>query len=150
MPEIGAYENVVLKFKDEGLKSYVDAKLPYGNMKRGAWFGTFQANVGIGQWANIHSIQMTAGKQLKLLFLRVWTQDSNGAIFRITQTGGDVGGAPDGVVNYPMLEGAGAEVLGPCSLQNPIHVLEGSVVISIYQPQASPDYYGITYWGVEG
>jgi len=102
------------------------------------------------------------GQQLKILFLRVWTQDTGGAIFSIVQTNptatgqtGDVeaypvvGSVPEGVRDYPMLEAAGAEVLHG-SLKDPIHVLEGSIEFRIHGPiTADGDKYGVAWWGVE-
>jgi len=103
-----------------------------------------------------------AGKQLKILFLRVWTQETGGAIFKIVQTNPTaethpsysecqpvVGSVPEGIRDYPMLEAAGAEVLHG-SLKEPIHVLEGSVDFCIIGPiTPSGNKYGIVWWGVE-
>ena len=110
MPEVGGFEYVVQKVKDEGKKEYVDVAYPYGDIKRGAFKGTFTTPGD----KKIHSVLITAGKQLKLLFLRVSTAEPAGAWFKIVQVGqpGDLGSAPAGTVDYPMLESAGSEVLG--------------------------------------
>ena len=98
---------------------------------------------------------------MKLLFLRVWTQNPDGAVFSIVQTNptaagqtGDVeaypvvGAVPSGVRDYPMLESAGAEVLRG-SLKDPVHVLEGSIDFKVLRVDASPYRYGVVWWGVE-
>jgi len=149
--------------KDLGLKREVFEALPYA-VVRGAWEGSFTSPLGPDEYKTVLTHIVPAGKQLKILFLRVWTQESGGARFAIVQSNptaagqtGDVeaypvvGSAPEGVVDYPMLEAAGAEVLRG-SLKEPVHVLEGSVDFRILGPTPSPataSRYGIVWWGVE-
>ena len=153
MPELHEIEN--MKY-DLGKKTLVKDVLPYGEIVKGAGKGTFQESGD----KHLASILIPGGQQLKLLFLRVWTQEPTGAIFEIVQTAqtGDIGSSPPGgihhptvtsaVIDYPMLEAAGAEVIGPQPLDAPIHVLEGSIDIYIQDAKASPYYYGWAYWGV--
>ena len=156
-------EFIMRKVKDLGLKREVFESLPYA-VVRGAWEGSFTTPLADGEYKTVLTHIVPAGKQLKILFLRVWTQESTGARFSIVQTNptgtgqtGDVeaypvvGSAPEGVVDYPMLEAAGAEVLRG-SLKDPVHVVEGSVDFRILGPTPSPatgSKYGIVYWGVE-
>lgn len=141
---------------DKGKKEIVDDFLPYGDIVKGAFKGTFTTSGD----KHLASILVPGGQQFKLLFLRVWTQEPAGAIFEIVQTAqtGDLGSSPPGGIHhptvttahidYPMLESAGSEVMGATELVNPIHVLEGSVDIYIQAAKASPYYYGMAYWGV--
>jgi len=144
--------------KDLGLQREVMEALPYA-VVGGAWEGSFTANYD-RYTALTHVVP--AGQQLKVLFLRVWTQDPNGAKFSIVQTNPTakgqtgaveaypvVGSVPSGVRDYPMLEAAGAEVIGPQPLNAPIHVLEGSINFNILYAKATPYHYGIVFWGVQ-
>lgn len=149
------------KLKDIGTKQVVSEVLPYA-VEGGAWEGSFDTSLAADEYKTVLTHVVPAGKQFKLLFLRVWTQDSNGAVFSIVQTNPTatgqtgsteaypvVGSVPEGVRDYPMLEAAGAEVLHG-SLREPIHVFEGSVDFRIHGPiTADGDKYGVVYWGVE-
>ena len=151
--ELIAIENI--KY-DKGKKELIKDFLPYGDIVKGAGKATYES----GGDKHLASILIPGGQQLKLLFLRVWTQETTGAIFEILQTAqtGDLGSSPPGgihwpavaaaYIDYPMLEAAGAEILGPQPLDSPIHVLEGSVDLYIQDAIASPYYYGFSYWGV--
>ena len=145
--------------KDLGRQREVMMALPYA-VVGGAWKGTFDAPV---DEAVLLSHIVPAGQQLKILFLRVWTQEAGGAVFSITQTNPVAAGAtgaveafpvvgavPQGVRDYPMLEEAGAEVLHG-SLVDPIHVCEGSIDFGLQHTPtpATGAYYGISWWGVE-
>ena len=153
--------------KDIGLQREVEEALPYAVVGE-AWEGS----LGIGGQLLYDDVYYTplnyivpAGHQLKILFLRVWTQETGGARFSIVQTNPTsgtgypvVGSVPEGVRDYPMLEAAGAEILHG-SLVDPIHVLEGSIDFNILalwpgaeDPEAAGDHtgsrYGIVWWGV--
>lgn len=153
MPEIIAIENI--KY-DKGKKELIKDFLPYGDIVKGAGKATYTASGD----KHLASILIPGGQQFKLLFLRVWTQTPAGAIFEIhqTQQTGDLGSSPPGgihwpnvataVIDYPMLEAAGAEIIGSQPLDSPMHVLEGSVDLYIQDAVASPYYYGWSYWGV--
>lgn len=145
--------------KDLGLQREVEEALPYA-VVGGAWKGTFTGHVD--QFVALSHI-VPAGQQLKVLFLRVWTQEAGGAVFEIRQTNptttgqtGSVeafpvaGSVPSGIRDYPMLEAAGAEALHG-SLMDPIHVLEGSIDFKIqHSPTpATGSWYGISWWGVQ-
>jgi len=141
---------------DKGKKKLIQKEYPYGDIIKRAFKATFET---VGDKL-VASLLIPAGQQLKLLFLRVWTQEPAGAVFEIVQTTqtGDLGSAPpEGIdhpavttahIDYPMLEAAGAEVLGPEPLDSPIHVMEGSIDFYIQSAQASPYFYGLSLWGV--
>ena len=94
------------------------------------------------------------------------TQNSEGCKFSIIQSNPAAAGAtgtieafpvvgsvPEGAVDYPMLEAAGCEVLRG-GLEDPVHVLEGSINFNIIHkyPAGTPltgDRIGIAYWGFE-
>jgi len=145
--------------KDLGLQREVVDALPYA-VVGGAWKGTFQDS-----YDSITVLQhiVPAGQQLKILFLRVWSQHADGAKFVIVQTNPTavghtgaveaypvVGSVPSGVRDYPMVEAAGCEVLRG-SLRDPVHVLEGSIDFRLqHTPSpATGDYFGVVWWGVE-
>ena len=164
--------------KDIGLQREVEEALPYA-VVGGAWEGSFEAGPMYDDFFYTPlNYVVPAGHQLKILFLRVWTQAA-GARFAIVQenpsatgmTGAVeafpvVGSVPPGaavtdtptVRDYPMLEAAGAEILHG-SLVDPIHVLEGSIDFNILalwpgaaDAPAAGDFtgsrYGISWWGV--
>ena len=148
--------------KDLGLQREVVDALPYA-VVGGTWMGSF--NVAITDPSAFQSLLnhvVPAGHQLKMLFLRIWSQNENGAKFSIVQTNPTatgqtgaveaypvVGSVPSGVRDYPMLEAAGAEVLRG-GLRDPVHVLEGSIEFRILGPvPATGDRYSISWWGVE-
>lgn len=147
------------KLKDLGLQREVFEALPYA-VEGGAWEGSFQTPQD-SYTALTHVVP--AGLQLKILFLRVWTQETGGARFQIYQTNPTatgqtgaveaykvVGSVPSGTRDYPMLEGAGAEVLHG-NLVDPIHVLEGSINFNILDTPTPPTgaRYGIVWWGTQ-
>ena len=163
--------------KDLGLQREVMDALPYA-VVGGAWEGSFTRAMYDDQYFTALNHVVPAGQQLKILFLRVWTQEATGARFSIVQTNPAaagltgaveaypvVGSVPPFVAgatavrDYPMLEAAGAEVLHG-SLRDPIHVLEGSITFNILaqfqgaptQAQAGPATgakYGYVWWGVQ-
>lgn len=148
--------------KDLGTKQEVMDALPYA-VVGGAHDGSL-STVGVALSANLNLLNyvVPAGKQLKILFLRVATTDAGGALFRIVQTNPSsagttgtteaypvVGSVPSGVRDYPMLEAAGAEVLRG-SLVDPVHVLEGSIDFQLmgFQPVAGANKYTLVWHGV--
>ena len=149
-------EYTLSKIKDLGLQREVMDALPYA-VVGGAWKGSFP---GVYDEVTLLQHIVPAGQQLKILFLRIWSQHADGAKFSIVQTnvGGEVGSVEydsdlppgTGVRDYPMLEAAGAEVLHG-GLRDPIHVLEGSIDFKIqHTPDpATGDYFSIAWWGVE-
>ncbi len=135
--------------------------LPYAVVS-GTWMGSFETAIdGAAEQAILNHI-VPHGQQLKMLFMRVWTQSDNGAKFYIIQTNPTatgqtgaveahpvLGSVPDGIRDYPMLEAAGAEVLRG-SLIDPVHVFEASIEFRIMGPVAATgDRYQISWWGVE-
>lgn len=158
-------------YKDIGLQREVEDALPYA-VVGGAWESSFELSMYDDQYYTALNHIVPAGLQLKVLFLRIWAQESFGARFSIYQTNPVVAGAtgateaypvvgsvPSGVRDYPMLETAGAEVLTG-SLIEPVHVLEGSIefrVLAQYPGAAAQAAagaatgarYGIVWWGVE-
>lgn len=154
--------------KDIGLQRKVEEALPYANVG-GAYEGSFDvAMAGDTYFVALNHV-VPAGHQLKILFLRVSTQEQTGARFCIYQTNltatGQtgtveaypvVGNVPSGAREYPMLEAPGSEVLRG-SLVDPVLVLEGSIdfrILSQYPGAAVPGAatgarYNIVWWGVE-
>lgn len=144
--------------KDIGLQREVEEALPYA-VVGDEWESSFDGPVDT--YVALNHI-VPAGQQLKILFLRVWTQEAGGAIFSIQQTNPAVGhpsysaaqpvvgSVPSGTRDWPMLEAPGAEVLHG-GLVDPIHVLEGSIDFKVhYTPTpATGSRYGIVWWGVE-
>ena len=150
------------KVKDLGLQREVMEALPYA-VVGGAWEGSLSDEIATDSYKTVLNHVVPSGKQLKILFLRIWTTDSGGTRFSIVQTNptatgqtGDteaypvVGSVPSGTRDYPMLEAAGAEVLRG-SLKDPVHVLEGSVEFRLlgYEAGPSSNRYGVVWWGVE-
>jgi hypothetical protein len=150
--------------KDLGLQKEVEDAYPYA-VVRGSWEGSLQSPlVTNNNYITLLSHVVPHGNQLKILFLRVWTQETTGAIFDIVQTSPTaagqtgtveaypvVGSAPDGVVDYPMLEAPGAE-MAHGSLRDPIHVLEGSINFNLLGPTPVPatgNKFSLVWWGVE-
>jgi len=147
--------------KDLGLQREVVDALPYA-VVGGTWMGSFNVALLGPNWQSVLNHVVPAGHQLKMLFLRVWTQSEQGAKFWIFQTNPTaagqtgaveafpvVGSVPSGTRDYPMLEAAGAEVLRG-GLRDPVHVLEGSIEFRILgHINASGDRYGLVWWGVE-
>ena len=152
----------MLQKKDLGLQREVMDALPYA-VVGGAWEGSLLSRTDL-YTALVHIVPH--GHQLKILFLRVWTQNSNGCKFSIVQSNPTAAGAtgtteafpvvgsvPSGVRDYPMLEAAGCEVLRG-GLEDPVHVLEGSINFNIIHkyPAQTPltgDRISISYWGLE-
>lgn len=160
--------------KDLGLQRQVFEALPYA-VVGGAWEGSFDSiMVGTEYFTPLSHI-VPAGQQLKILYLRICTQEENGARFAIVQTNPSalgatgaveafpvVGNTPSGVRDYPMLEAPGSEVLRG-SLTDPVHVLEGSIDFRILAQYpggsagppgtvvgcATGARYNIVWWGVE-
>ncbi len=138
-------------YKDIGLQREVEDALPYA-VVGDAWEGSLDAQpMFAGNFFTPLNYIVPTGHQLKILFLRVWTQESSGARFSIIQENPSttgltgtveafpvVGNVPPGAGvtdtptarDYPMLEAAGAEILHG-SLVDPIHVLEGSIDFNI-------------------
>ena len=147
--------------KDLGQRREVMDAYPY-SVVGGASEGSLETPLAFGSYKTLLSHVVPAGRQLKMLFLRVWTESSGGAVFSIVQTNPTaagqtgaveaypvVGSVPSGVRDYPMLEAAGAEVLRG-GLRDPVHVLEGSIDIRLLgYAAASPYRYGVVWWGVE-
>lgn len=150
--------------KDLGLQKEVEDALPYA-VVGGTWEGSLQSPLVLNSnFITLLSHVVPHGNQLKILFLRVWTQETTGAIFQIVQTNPTavnqtgtveafpvVGSVPSGVRDYPMLEAAGAEVLHG-SLRDPVHVLEGSVNFNLMGPTPVPatgKKYSLVWWGVQ-
>ena len=152
----------LLQKKDLGLQQEVMDALPYAVVGN-AWEGSLLTRTDL-YTALVHIVP--AGHQLKMLFLRVWTQNSEGCKFSIVQSNPSAVGAtgtieafpilgsvPSGARDYPMLEAAGSEVLRG-GVADPVHVLEGSINFNIIHkyPAGTPltgDRIGISYWGLE-
>lgn len=150
--------------KDLGQQEYVPEALPY-SVVGGSFEGSLDASLLTqATFRTVLSHIVPTGLQLKVLFLRVWSQESTGAIFSIVQSNPAATGAtgtveaypvrgsvPSGVRDYPMLEAAGAETLRG-SLKDPVHVLEGSIdfrIIGVTPNPATGSKYSLVWWGVQ-
>lgn len=155
-------EHIMKELKDLGLQREVMEALPYA-VVGGAYMASMEVDIAANEYVTALNHVVPAGHQLKILFLRVWTQNTGGAKFSIEQTNPTeagqtgtlveaypvVGSVPSGTRDYPMLEAAGAEVLRG-GLVNPVHVLEGSIEFRIHGPiDADSDKYGVVFWGCE-
>lgn len=164
--------------KDIGLQREVEEALPYA-VVGDAYEGSFSRSLYGNEYFTALNYIVPYGLQLKILFLRVFTQESGGARFGIFQTNptakgntGTIEGYPvvgnvppssyntgTGWRDYPKLAAAGAEVLRG-SLVDPVHVLEGSIefrILSQYPGAkvqaaagaATGSQYSIVWWGVQ-
>lgn len=149
--------------KDLGRQTEVMDALPYA-VVGGAFYGSFSSPLASAALRTPLNHVVPNGQQLKILFLRFWTEEDVGAKFRIFQTNPTatgqtgtveaypvVGSVPAGARDYPFLEAAGSE-LDHGSLSDPIHVCEGSIDFSIEGATPSPATgarYGVVWWGVE-
>lgn len=155
------FQNNMLK--DLGQEKFVPEALPY-RVVGDQWEGSFTFTMNdAANYRTILNHIVPHNKQLKMLFMRIWTENAGGALYSIVQTNPTttgmtgtgveafpvVGSVPAGVRDWPMLEAAGAEVLHG-NLKQPIHVLEGSIEFRLYGPiVADADRYSLTWWGVE-
>jgi hypothetical protein len=92
-------EFTLRKLKDLGLQREVVEALPYA-VVGGAWEGSFTANYDS---YTVLAHVVPKGQQLKLLFLRVWTQDPSGARFSIVQVNPTAAGQTGAVEAYPVV-----------------------------------------------
>lgn len=161
-------ELIKKEIKDLGLQREVFEALPYA-VVGGAWEGSFQAAMANDAYFTALNHIVPHGQQLKILFLRICTQEQTGARFSIVQTNPAAAGAtgtveafpvvgsvPSGARDYMLLEAPGEE-LSRGSLVDPVHVLEGSIDFRILAQYpgavvagpATGARYNIVWWGVE-
>jgi hypothetical protein len=159
-------------YKDIGLQREVEDALPYA-VVGGAYEASFERSLYGTEYRTVLNHIVPTGQQLKILFLRVFTQEAAGARFGIYQTNPTVAGATgtteaypvvgnvpgNAYRDYPKLAAAGTEVLRG-SLVDPVHVMEGSIefrVLSQYPGAAAQAaagaatgaQYSVVWWGVE-
>lgn len=164
-------------YKDIGLQREVEDALPYA-VVGDAYEGSFERSLYGDEYRTVLNYVVPYGLQLKILFMRVFTQESGGARFGIFQTNPTIAGTTGAVEafpvvgnvppatnnlsgwrDYPKLAAAGAEVLRG-SLVDPVHVLEGSIdfrVLSQYPGAAAQAaagsatgaQYSVVWWGVQ-
>jgi len=158
-------QQIVNVLKDPGIREYIEDAVPT-KIVGAVWEASFDATRALYTALN-HIIP--AGHQLKLLFLRVYTQETSGARFSILQSNPAaagltgtveafpvVGSVPPffagltAVKDRPFLEAAGEEVLRG-GLRDPINVFEGSIDFRIHDTPATATgaRYGITWWGLQ-
>lgn len=151
--------------KDLGLEEEVLDALPYA-VVGGAFEASFLTATAL-YTALVHIVP--TGRQLKVLFLRVSTQEPLGARFSIVQTNPSATGATGTVEafpvvgnvppftagqiatrDYPFLEAAGSEVLRG-DLEEPVQVFEGSIIFNVLNVLAplNGSRYSIVWWGVQ-
>jgi hypothetical protein len=162
-------EIIINQIKDLGLNRLVVDALPTA-VVGGTWEGSFDNPIAAADYQILLNHIVPTGHQLKVLFMRVWTQETTGARFGIYQTNpaalgltgaveaypvqGSVPPFTDGLAayrDYPFLEAPGAEVLRG-GLRDPVHVLEGSVEFRLLGPTPNPATgarYSFVWWGVE-
>jgi hypothetical protein len=155
-------------YKDIGLQREVEDALPYA-VVGGEWEGSHDIGMYGDNYRTVLNHIVPTGLQLKILFLKVWTERDGGRRFEIYQTNPSatgntgsteaypvVGNTPSGTRDYPFLESAGSETLTG-SLVDPVHVLEGSIDFRVLSespggaaaPDATGDRDGFVWWGVE-
>jgi hypothetical protein len=155
------------EIKDLGLQREVFEALPYA-VVGGAYEGSFPNAMAGSAYFTALNYVVPHGHQLKILFLRICTQEQGGARFSIYQTNPAtagltgtieaypvVGSVPSGARDYMLLEAPGEEVLRG-SLVDPVHVLEGSIdfrILSQYPGSQTPGpatgaRYNMVWWGV--
>lgn len=147
--------------KDIGLKKEVEMYLPTA-VVGGAYLGSISNAMGVGEYSTILNHVVPAGRQLKMLFLRICSSNSNGAVFSIYQTNPTaagqtgaveaypvVGSVPSGYRDYPAVM-ANRELVTHGRVEMPIHVLEGSVEFRLHGPLPNNGaMYSLSWWGVE-
>ncbi len=137
-------------------------------MVGGAYEGSFPNAMAGSAYFTALNYVVPHGQQLKILFLRICTQEQGGARFSIYQTNPTaagqtgtteafpvVGSVPSGARDYMLLEAPGEEVLRG-SLIDPVHVLEGSIdfrILAQYPGAQVPGTatgarYNLVFWGV--
>ena len=152
--------------KDLGLQREVFEALPYA-VVGGAYEGSFTAAMAGNAYFTALNYVVPHGQQLKILFLRICTQELDGARFSIVQTNPAAAGAtgtveaypvvgsvPSGARDYMLLEAPGEE-LSRGSLVDPVHVLEGSIDFRILAQfpgalvagAATGARYNLVWWG---
>jgi len=155
------------EIKDLGLQREVFEAYPYA-VVGGAYEGSFVAAMAGAAYFTALNYVVPHGQQLKLLFLRICTQEAGGARFSIVQTNPVAAGAtgtteaypvvgsvPSGARDYLLLEAPGEE-LSRGGLVDPVHVLEGSIDFRILAQfpgalvpgAATGARYNIAFWGV--
>jgi len=155
------------EIKDIGLQREVFEAYPYAVVS-GAYEGSFVAAMAGNAYFTALNYVVPHGQQLKILFLRVCTQEAGGARFSIVQTNPAaagltgtteaypvVGSVPSGARDYLLLEAPGEE-LSRGGLVDPVHVLEGSIDFRILSQfpgalvpgAATGARYNLVWWGV--
>ena len=147
MVEGGGYQKIVAKKYNKAFGEFEDARLPNANVRYAGKHVCTYEEMQAGGFTFV-TVTVTSGRQLKLLFLRYWTKGEVDAQFVITQTGGTDHGLPEGDVDFPMVHGPDEKVIGPTSLEKPIHILEGEVTFGVQDPMDGVEY-GLALWGDE-
>jgi len=130
--------------KDIGLQREVEEALPYAVVGE-AWESSFSSPLGADEHLTALIHVVPTGKQLKILFLRIWTEETGGAIFSIEQTNPTAEGQTGTVEAYPVVGSV------PSGVRD-YPVLEGSINFNVLGATPTPatgSRYGIVYWGVE-
>lgn len=151
--------------KDPGISELIEDAVPT-KIVGGTWEGSMEATKAL--YVALNHIVPT-GHQMKLLFIRVSTQETTGARFSIFQSNPSALGTTGAVEAYPVvgnvppftagltvvkdrpfLEAAGSEVLRG-GLRDPVNVFEGSIDFRIHNTPATATgaYYGISWWGLQ-
>ena len=120
------YEKRVRKLKDLGLMTYTDEQLPYGYIYKGAWKGTLEA--AADNWwlvprtggLPVSGHYVPSGQQMKMLFLRIISEDGSGAQFAIVQSGSPANAARRGnsILSERLLRGRRLRASGAPRIRN--------------------------------
>lgn len=158
-------EQYMQMLKDPGRENQAQDAYPT-KLVGGTWEGSFDAQQTTFVALN-HIVP--AGQQLKLLFLRVYTQEATGARFSILQTNPAAAGATGTVEAFPVvgsvpphqngqnavrdrpfLEAPGSETLRG-GLRDPVNVFEGSIDFRIHNSPtpATGARYCISWFGLQ-
>lgn len=141
--EAEGYTKVVHKKYNKAFDEFEDERISNANVRFSEKVtGAYGAVAG----QDVTTITVPAGLQLRLIYLNFWCKDPDEyAQLVIEQTGGTSHGLPDGQVDAIMAsKGVPYTKLG--TLENPVHILEGTVKFTIQNPKEGAEY-GLSIWG---
>lgn len=155
-------DQVHLQKKDLGTQRMVMDALPY-KVVGSTYDGSFQTPVLLNAFRIALNHIVPAGKQLKIMFLRVSAGEASQWAIRqsnptaIGQTGAVeafpvVGSVPSGFRDRIRLTAANVPLTDRGQFAQPVHVLEGSIDFMIMGPtpvQVSGNRYTLAWWGVQ-
>jgi len=166
-------ETVVKHVMDLGRNKLVTESLPYHVVGDSAYGSLNSPLSGLANLQEILNFVVPVDHQLKILYLKAYTNDVNGAKFIIRQTNPSATGQTGTIEAYPVigavppyfagatavrdvldvsvLAGVGTiPVVLQGSLDKPVMVAEGSIDFLLTGPSADPPVgvYSLVWWGV--